>query len=114
MSRYIKNQNPKSFNRRKLRILFKKILNHIGKMPNGHFKLMKMRGVCGTCEWEEGIKLDYRKPIIPTLVHEILHDMYPDNREDWVLRLESKVIQVINTRDIYLLMKKFLNKLSVD
>jgi len=110
----IKNEDPKNFDKKRLLLLFKKIIKQIEKKPYGYFKFKKMRGFCGVCEWEEGIKLDYRKPVIPTLIHEILHDIYPDNKEEWVLRLESKITQVVSSKDLFNLMRCFLSKLEIN
>jgi hypothetical protein len=113
MSKDKKNENPKNFDEEKLRLLLSRLIKQIKGKPEGHFKFKKMRGFCGVCEWEDGIKIDYRKPIIPTIIHEILHDMYPDNSEEWVLRLESKIVQILNSKDIYKLMSYFLSKLEL-
>ena len=113
MNKDIKNEDPKNFSKEKLRLLFSRLIKQIKSKPEGHFKFKKMRGFCGVCEWEEGIMIDHRKPIIPTIIHEILHDMYPDNSEEWVLRLESKIVQIIDSKDIYKLMNYFLAKLEL-
>jgi hypothetical protein len=107
------NKDPQKIKKTELIFIFKNIIKHIKSLPEGHFRLKKMRGVCGVCEWGDGITLDHRKPIIPTLIHEVLHDMFSDNNEEWVLRVESKIMQILTPKDVHRLMCCFLSKLEI-
>lgn len=109
----MKNQDPKEFDKKKLKYYFNKIIQRIKKKPAGHFAFKKMKGLCGLCEWEDGIKIDPRRDIIPTIMHEVLHDLYPQNKEIWVSRMESKIMKVLNSADYVNLLLVFCNKLDV-
>jgi len=109
----MQNIDPKAFTKNKLRYLYRKILQRIREKPKGYFTFKRLRGYHGICCWEEGISIDPRKELIPTLVHEVLHDLYPNNWEGWTLRLESKIINNITSYDIYVLLHEFFKKLDM-
>ena len=108
----MKNQDPKDFDRKKLRYYFRRIVNKIEQLPKGHFAFKKMKGICGLCEWDEGIKIDPRRDILPTIIHEVLHDMYPNNWEGWTLRVESKIMTILSPNDCVKLLTAFCKKLD--
>lgn len=109
---YKEMKDPKKFTRAELRYLFRKICSRIRQKPRGYFILSKLRGACGYCIYDESIQIDYRKLIVPTIIHEVLHDMYPGQWEGWVLRLESKLVNILRTSDIIQLMTLFFSKLQ--
>jgi len=47
---------------------------------------------------DEEIRLDYRKDIIPTLIHEFLHHLYPDLCETKIKEKERQVMSGISPR----------------
>jgi len=110
----MKNQDPKDFDRNKLRYLYRRIIKRIEDKPKGHFAFKKMKGLCGVCEWDEGIKIDPRRDIIPTIIHEVLHDMYPENWEGWTMRVESKIMGVLKTKDFIKLITTFCKKIDLN
>lgn len=108
----MQNIDPKTFSKSKLRYLYRRVLQRIREKPKGHFVFRRMRGTWGICEFERGITVDPRKPIVPIIIHEVLHDLYPDNWEGWTLRLESKIVNVLTPYDIYILLTEFSKKLN--
>jgi hypothetical protein len=46
------------------------------------------------------IRVDYRRDIIPTLIHEALHHWYPDWNETKVRQHESFIINALTQRQI--------------
>ena len=107
------NENPATLSRSKLRYLFRRVLKRIKEKPRGYFMFKKMRGAWGLYEFDDGITLDPRRTIIPTLIHEVLHDLYPNNWEGWTLRVESKIMNVLTPFDIYQLITLFFQKLDI-
>jgi len=107
------NQDPKDFKSAQLRYFFRRVLSRIKQKPRGYFVFKKLRGACGLCYWGEGIKIDPRKEIIPTIIHEVLHDLYPKNWEGWTLRVESKIVNILKPRDIYMLLNLFFSKMDI-
>lgn len=107
------NSDPKKFTKSKLRYIFRRVLTRIKQKPRGYFVLRKLRGTCGICLWEKGIAIDPRKSLVPTIIHEVLHDLYPENWEGWTLRVESKIINMISSYDIYHLLNEFFKKLDI-
>jgi hypothetical protein len=65
--------------------------------------------------WNSGddISIDHRREIVPTVIHEMLHDIYEDNSETWVRVVESKISQIMTTDDVFILLKEFINKLEL-
>jgi len=47
---------------------------------------------------EEEIRLDYRKDIIPTLIHEFLHHLYPNMCETKIKEKERQTMSKISPR----------------
>lgn len=109
----MQNIDPKTFSKSKLRYLYRRVLHRIKEKPKGYFVFRRMRGAWGVCEFERSITVDPRKPIVPVIIHEVLHDLYPDNWEGWTLRLESKIVNVLTPYDIYILLTEFSKKLNI-
>jgi len=109
----VKNMNPKKMDRKKLRYIFRRILKIINEKPDDFFKFRKMRGVRGLWHWGDMIEIDHRKEIIPTIIHEVLHDLYQDNNERWIHQVESKISQILQPYDVFRLMTLTFSKLDL-
>lgn len=108
-----KNFNPKNMDVKILRHIFEEVIKKIKEKPVGFFKFKKMRGVRGLwCSGDE-ILIDHRREIVPTIIHEMLHDIYEENNEGWVRKVESKISQIITAEDVFVLLKEFFNKLEL-
>lgn len=105
-------KDPKKINRSELRYLFRRVCLRIKQKPKGYFILSKLRGACGYCNFDRSIQVDYRKLLVPTILHEVLHDMYPDQWEGWVLRLESKIVNILKPADVVKLLTIFFARLQ--
>ena len=55
----------------------------------------------------EEICLDYRRELIPTLIHEYLHKWYPDKCETWILNLESRIVNALSVKQVKNIIKAF-------
>lgn len=55
------------------------------------------------------IKVDYRRDIIPTLIHEALHHWHPDWSETEVIKNESLIINTLSARQIKNIIKAIGN-----
>ena len=109
----VKNFNPKDLTDTQLRNIFEKIIARIKDKPVGFFKFKKMRAVRGLwCSGDE-ILIDHNREIVPTIIHEMLHDLYEDNNEKWVARVESKIAQIITPKDVRILLTEFLCKMDI-
>lgn len=72
------------------------------------FKIEKMRGTSGKCDYDaDQILLHYKYDILSTLFHEVLHYYYPDWSEAKVLRNEKWVIDNIGKRRAVNILKLF-------
>lgn len=70
------------------------------------FIICKLKSIHGDCDYEK-IRLDYRKDIYSTLIHEYLHYMFPDLSETMVLKEEVRIINKMTMRQIKNLIKIF-------
>ena len=91
-------------------ILFNKILNCIKKQERGFFVLKKLKKVQGWCEWDS-IIIDYRKELIPTLIHECIHLLEPSWSEAQVAYAEKRIINTITIDDVIQLLMFFVKKI---
>ena len=74
------------------------------------FKIKKLRGIHGICDYEnDEIQIDYRKYLIPTIIHEVMHYYYPDWSETKILIEERKIINYLSVRQIKHIIKRFAN-----
>jgi hypothetical protein len=87
--------------------LYKKTLHLVKTKPPEFFGFRKMRGTVGLCYWTD-IELDYRRDIIPTAFHELLHYLYPEWSESNILYAESRIMNVCSSLEI----ARFLRHLS--
>lgn len=95
-------------------LVTKKIYNFLKNNPGSVF-LKKIHGgnLYGYYEEEtEEIYLDYRMPIIPTLIHECLHHFYPKLNEAKVLAKEKKIVAHITVKQCKNLLKALGNCLN--
>jgi len=107
------NRDPKEYTRSQLRYIFRRIIKRISEKPRGYFVFKRMRGICGEYCWDESIKIDHRKQLIPTIIHEVLHDLYPKNWEGWVARIELKIVNILTPYDIWKLLSIFFTKVDI-
>lgn len=70
--------------------------------------IARMKKVQGTCFGEE-IIIDYRKEILSTLLHELMHYFYPWWSEYTTLYNERRTMRVINKKEIKKVLYKFLD-----
>jgi hypothetical protein len=91
--------------------LFEKVIQCIQKQNKGFFTLKKLKGVHGYCEWENGILLDYRKELVPTIIHECIHLMEPNWSEAQVCYIESRIVNTITSDDVVRLLMFFVKKI---
>jgi hypothetical protein len=78
------------------------------KDGNNLLTLRKMANSQGSYDYgTEEICLDYRKELIPTLIHEYLHKWHPDKCETWILNLESRIVNALSIRQIKNIIKSF-------
>lgn len=91
--------------------LFEDVIQCIKKQKKGFFTLEKLKGVHGYCEWEEGIRLDYRKDLIPTIIHECIHLLNLEWTETQVSYCEKRIVNTITPDDVARLLMIFVKKL---
>ena len=60
---------------------------------------------------EFSIEIDYRKEIIPTLIHELLHRWYPEWCETKVRKVETQIVNQLSERQCKNILKKLANAL---
>jgi len=87
--------------------IFNKILKLIKTSNASFFRFKKLKGAMGYCEWEDGILLDYRRELLPTLVHECIHYLNPEWTETEVLYAEKRIINTISIKQAIKLLKAF-------
>lgn len=109
----VKNMDPKDMDRKKLRYIFRRVLQRIKEKPEGFFKFRKMRLARGLWCGGDMIEIDHRDEIVPTIIHEVLHDLYETKSEKWVYRVESKISQILRPLDVYKLMISFFSKMEI-
>ena len=68
--------------------------------------LRKLRNCQGLCD-ESLIEIDYRKELIPTIIHEAIHYFYPNLSETATLRMESKVVNNMSIRQTRNILRAF-------
>jgi len=102
--------NPSILSKEQSLELFEDIIKCIKKQKRGFFVFQKLKGVHGYCEWEDGILLDYRKDLVPTIIHECIHLLKPDWCESRVSYAESKIVNNITPDDVVRLLMFFIKK----
>ena len=83
-------------------------LYHDLRMNPEIFKICKLKKstVHGDCDFET-LRLDYRKDLYSTLVHEYLHYMFPDMTEREVMKEEKRIMNKMSIRQIKNMIKTF-------
>lgn len=102
---------PRKITNKEALEIFETVIICIKKQKRGFFEFKKLKGVHGYCEWEEGIVLDYRKDLVPTIIHECIHLMEPDWSEAKVCYTESRIINTIKPDDVIRLLMFFVKKI---
>lgn len=84
--------------------LYKELRSH-----KNNIIVKKMRGtLCGLYNLENGdITLDYRKELIPTLIHEYLHHWNQDKCETWILDKERRIVSALSNKQVKNIIKAF-------
>ena len=95
----------KKFTEKEINRYFKKIVKSFNNLK--YIKLQNLRGLRGY--WvsqgkERFILLDPREPLLPTLVHELCHNIFEDLPEKDILTLEYSLVNVLKPRQY----KKFI------
>lgn len=68
---------------------------------NPEFVFRKMRGYVGEYDYStDEISIDYRRDLLPTLIHEFLHKWHKERNETWVLRQEKLIINCLSIKQI--------------
>lgn len=95
-----KAKKPKSLKKRKKLLSDKqkayRMVSRIYKeiRNNQHIAFKKLRGCQGEYDFcGDEITIDYRREVLPTLIHEFIHKWHPEKSESWVLKMERFVIQ---------------------
>jgi len=90
--------------------LYEKTLDLVKTKPPEFFNLRKMNNSVGLCYWTD-IELDYRRDIIPTAFHELLHYLYPDWPESDIKYAESRIINVCSSFEVAEFLKHLADKI---
>ncbi len=79
------------------------------RTKDSNIVIKKIRGnICGLYEIDTAeITLDYRKELIPTLIHEFLHHWNPNKCETWILGEERRIISALSTKQVRNIIKAF-------
>ena len=51
-----------------------------------------------TVEYE--IELNPREDILPTLIHEMLHHLFPEKRHSWIDKTEKQMVELLSDRQM--------------
>lgn len=74
------------------------------------FFIFKKLKICGWCLYDQdAVVIDYRKDMLRTAYHELIHYLYPEWSETQVLYAESRVVNYMSVLDN----ARFLKFLSV-
>lgn len=94
------------YTRKKLYDITKKLYYLIRHSDDGIQFVKLGRGVAGYyyCGTDE-IEIDYRRDIIPTLIHESLHKWHPDWPHRDIYRHESRIVNSLSRRQIHNIIK---------
>lgn len=108
-------------NKSELQEMFDQIMRLIKRKPAGFFTIKKMRKFMGLCFYsapnvasaydENVILVDYRREFVGTFMHELVHYLYPDQSETWVLYVEKRLLNFCSTLQIATFLKVISDKL---
>ena len=72
--------------------------------------LKKMKGICGLYDYDDdSIVLDFRREIIPTLIHELLHKWHPWASETKILEMERAIVNKLTAEQAKRILKYLVN-----
>jgi hypothetical protein len=103
-------------NKTQIKTIHKRCLSLIKRKEPSFFIFRKLRGAMGYMLWEdekneEKIEIDYRKSLLPTVIHECIHYLYPEWNETEVLYAESRVVNHLDSFEMAKILKLFSEKL---
>lgn len=107
-------------NKSELQEMYERIMKLIKHKPAGFFSIKKMRKVMGLCFYgpadgsvydENVILVDYRREFVGTFLHELIHYLFPDQNETWVLYAEKRLLNYCSTFQIADFLRIVSNKL---
>ncbi len=91
-------------------IITTKLHDFIKKYPNNIIFKKIYGGALGYYDYStDEITIDYRKDIIPTIIHEFIHKLYPNLSETNVIKKEKEVMRVITIRQCKNILKLIAN-----
>jgi hypothetical protein len=96
--------------KRQLNTIHDKCLSLIKEKGPSFFSFRKMRGTVGLC-YEDFLEFDYRKDIIPTMLHECIHYIYPEWSETKVLYAEKRLVNHLTTLQVANFLKIIAQKI---
>jgi len=97
-------------NNEEVQKLFVDLVDLVDSKPAEFFNLRKMHSTVGLCYMTD-IELDYRRDIIPTTMHELIHYLHPTWNETSVLYAESRLINTCTTLQAATFLKKIADKI---
>jgi len=72
------------------------------------FVLKKLRNCHGEYDpFRDTISLDFRRELLPTIIHEVLHAMHYEWSETQVIRHERQIVQALSIRQVRNVLKRF-------
>lgn len=96
-----------SQNKKKLYQLTNHLYNEL--KDNQHIIFKRLRGCTGEYDlFNDEISIDYRKDILPTLIHELIHKWNPGRCESWVIKKEKYIMKRLSANQA----KRILRLLS--
>lgn len=98
------------FTKKQLNQIYKECVSLVKKQKPDFFVFRKMKGLAGLC-YDDRLEFDYRKDIIPTMLHECIHYIYPDWSETKVLIAEKRLINHLSCLEIAEFLKILSNKI---
>jgi len=93
---------------------YDRIERQLPTLKKGFVKLRRMRNQRGLCyPNNKGIEIDYRKDMLEIFVHELLHDIDFNMKEQEVVRLSRKIMNKLNNEQVIHLLRELV-RLSDD
>ena len=93
-------RHVRKYNKETLHRIMSRLYTEMREYGNISFK--KLHGKVGTFSWDgdDVVVVDYRKDMLPTIIHEFLHKWHPDRPEKWVIAEESRIINALSLKQI--------------
>lgn len=94
------------FTKRDIYRILGKIYKTIRENPES-IKIKKIPRLYMGLYWPDTdeIEVDYRCPILSVFIHEMIHKIFPEKSETWVLKAESRIINQISYQQAKNLLK---------